>query len=225
MTVLKILFQLFAAIFPWPIKRILFNNFFGFSLHKNSRIGYSIILCKKLEMDELSRIGNFNFINKIDKIKLGKDAGIGSFNYVTGMPSKNKKFFKHVENRKCELIMGAHSGITSRHFIDCTCGIYLDEYTTIIGIRTQIFTHSIDIYNNRQDASKINIGKYCLVGTNCTLLPGSSLPDYSILSAHSLLNKTHVEPLTLYGGTPAIKIKELEQNEIKYFSRTKGNVD
>ena len=225
MIILKILCQILLFVFPWTIRKICLKNIFGFSLNKKTRIGYSLVLCKKLEMDELSRIGNFNFINKVDKIILGKDAGIGTFNYITGMPSGVRDYFKHVEDRKCELIMEAHSGITSRHFIDCTCGIYLGEFTTIIGIRSQIFTHSIDIHNNRQDAKKVVFGKYCLIGTNCTILPGSSLPDYSVLSANSLLNKQLQEQRMLYGGVPANKVKKLELDEIKYFSRSKGNVD
>lgn len=225
MKLVKIIIQVILWLFPWRVRRLCYNIFFKYSINKKTSIGYSIILCKELEMDELSRIGNFNFINKVDKIKLGVDAGIGTFNFITGMPTSIKSYFKHVHNRKCELIMDAHTGITSRHFIDCTGGIYLGEFTTIIGIRTQLFTHSIDIKMNRQDSNPVVFGKYCLVGTNCTILPGSSLPDYSVLSAHSLLNKSYSDSNFLYGGVPARNVKKLLISEVKYFTRAKGNVD
>ncbi len=105
---------------------------------------------------------------------LDEYATLGSLIYISGYPTSLSDHFNHIENRKCQLYIGRHSAITSRHFIDCTAGIKIGKYTTIAGIRTQILTHSIDLVKNRQDARPIEIGDYCFIGTNCVILPGPS---------------------------------------------------
>jgi acetyltransferase-like isoleucine patch superfamily enzyme len=53
------------------------------------------------------------------------------------------------------------------------------------------------------------------------VLGGSNLPDYSVLSACSLLNKSFDEPYMLYGGVPAKPIKSIPK-EAGYFTRQIG---
>ncbi|MCK4788938.1 MAG: hypothetical protein KAV87_34675, partial [Desulfobacteraceae bacterium] len=108
---------------------------------------------------------------------------------------------------------------TSRHFMDCNGGIYIGDFATVAGIRSQFLTHSIDVYKNRQHAESITIGKYCFVGTGCILLPGSTLPDYSILGAGAIWTKNFDEPGFLYAGNPAKKVKKLVLGEVPYFTR------
>jgi len=216
----KILLQLVIMPLPWSIRRFLLEKLFGFKIHKSAKIGKSIILTKFLEMHENSRIHNFVLCKKIDKLVMKEDSGIGNFNLLTGFSVDNLNVFKHVNNRKCELILGKSAGITSRHFIDCNGGVYIGDYTTIAGIRTQILTHSIDVYQSIQTAKPIHIGKYCFIGTSCILLPGTSIPDYSILAAGSVVTKKLLSSCTLYGGNPAKEIKKIDKNKTLYFKRT-----
>jgi acetyltransferase-like isoleucine patch superfamily enzyme len=216
--------QLLLFLFPWKIRRVLLNKLFSFKIDNTAHISFSIILAKKLVMYQYSEIGNFNFCNAIDILILEKNSIIANFNYITGYPSSLINHFSHVENRKCQLIIGEHSAITSRHFIDCTAGITIGNFTTMAGIRSQILTHSIDLEKNRQNASPVIIGSYCFIGTDCVLLMGSKLPDYCVLGAKSLLNKNFIETYCLYGGVPARKIKELTGSDIKYFQRKTGFV-
>lgn len=222
---LAILLQILFFIFPWEIRRLLLNKLFGFKIDRTAHISFSIILAKELVMGQYSKIGNFNICNSIDRLVLDHCASLGSFIYITGYSSLLRKHFGHIINRKCELIIGSHSAITSRHFIDCTAGISVGDFTTVAGIRSQILTHSIDLENNRQNSKPVTIGSYCFIGTNCVLLMGSKLPDYSVLGANSLLNVYLRESYYLYGGVPAKKIKVLLENNIKYFHRTTGFVD
>jgi acetyltransferase-like isoleucine patch superfamily enzyme len=152
-------------------------------------------------------------------------ARIGSLNYITGYPGHLTDFFGHINNRKCELYIGTHSAITSRHFVDCTCGIQIGSFTTIAGIRSQFLTHSIDLVENRQSGDSIKVGDYCFIGTNCVFLPGSQMPSFSILGAKSVLNKALTEGSCLYGGVPVKKIKEVNKGEIAYFQRKVGSVN
>jgi acetyltransferase-like isoleucine patch superfamily enzyme len=217
--------QILFLIFPWTVRRLLLTKLFGFKIHRTARISLSIVLAKELVMSEYSKIGNFNICNSIDCLDLHPYASLGSFIYITGYPSGLKKHFSHIENRKCELIIGSHSAITSRHFIDCTAGVTVGNFTTVAGIRSQILTHSIDLEKNRQNANSVKIGSYCFIGTDCVFLIGSNLPDYSILGAKSLLNTHLSESYYLYGGVPARKIKKLSDVNLKYFQRTTGFVD
>src|SRR5207245_5527131 len=84
-----------------------------------------------------------------------------------------------------QLIVGDHAAITHRHLIDCTDSITIGRFTTVAGHRSQFLTHGIDFEDCVQKAKPIEIGQYCHIGTSCILLPGSRLPDYSMLGAAS----------------------------------------
>ena len=119
--------------------------------------------------------------------------------------------------------MGSHAAITTRHYIDCTNSVTVGEFSTVAGARSQLLTHSIDLQESRQSSKPINIGKYCFIGTACIVLGGSSLPDYSVLGASSMMNKSFSEAYFLYAGNPAKAVKELSK-DMAYFRRPSGFV-
>jgi acetyltransferase-like isoleucine patch superfamily enzyme len=84
-------------------------------------------------------------------------------------------------------------------------------------------THSIDIVQNRQRSSPITIGNYCFIGTDCVLLGGSTIPDFCVVGAKSLVNKSFTETHQLYGGIPARPLEKLSP-DCGYFRRTEGFV-
>jgi acetyltransferase-like isoleucine patch superfamily enzyme len=53
----------------------------------------------------------------------------------------------------------------------------------------------------------IKIGNGCWITSNCTIAMNSNLPDGSVLSANSFLNKKFETPNAIYGGVPANFIK------------------
>jgi len=213
----------FSVMLPWPLKRSLLEKQFGYSIHPSSHIGFCWIFPKRLVMEEHSRIGHFTLCKNIDLLHLGAHAIIGPLNWITGFPSGPSRHFAHQTDRRPELVVETHAGISSRHLIDCTARIRIGAFATLGGFRSQLVTHSIDLEASRQSAEPIDIGEYCFVGTNCVILGGSSLPHHSVLGAQSLLNKKWDEPYRLYGGVPAKPIKDLSP-EMEYFRRTKGFV-
>jgi acetyltransferase-like isoleucine patch superfamily enzyme len=211
-------------LFPWPIRRILLNKWFGYEISSSAYIGYSWIFPEKLVMKEKSFISHFNVAVHLDKIVLSEYSSIGRSNWITGFSSKIiSKHFEHILNRKSELRIGAHSAITKNHHIDCTSPIEIGSYCTIAGYYSQLLTHSIDLAENRQHSAPIMIGDYTFIGTNSVILGGSILPSYSILAAKSLLNKSFLEEWTVYGGVPANFIKKINKDN-KYFYRSTGFV-
>ncbi len=222
---MKKILSILVVILPWKIKRLIYVKIFKYEIHPTAKIGFSIIYPKKLVMKEKATINNFTFCKNIDLLEIGEKSGIGTFNWITGFPSNNSEtgHFSYDKNRFPALIIGEHSGISSRHLIDCTNTIRIGSFTTIAGTRSQFLTHSVNIYNSRQESLPITIGDYCFISTNVICLSGCELPDYSIVSALSLCNKKYHENYTLYGGVPLKPIKKLEKN-IKYFTREVGYI-
>jgi len=221
---MKRLLSLLSIFLPWPVRRAILRGFFGYEISDTSRIGLSWVCPKKLVMKPGARIGSLTMVKSIDLLRMEDESFIGNLNWITGFPSGSEKHFAHQTDRRPELILAPHSAITNRHIVDCTASVHIGAFTTFAGFASQLLTHSINLETNRQEAYPITIGAYCFVGTNCVLLGGSALPDYSVLGAKSLLNRAYLETCTLYGGVPAKPIKTLPPTT-PYFTRKTGFVD
>jgi len=219
----KKILMLLSLFLPWKIRRLFLERQFGYKIHPTCRIGFSCIFPLRLIMEAGSRIEHLTVCKNIDLLHLKSHASIGRANWITGFPPGSSHHFAKEKDRRPELIVGEHAAITHRHFIDCTNSVVIGKFTTMAGFQSQIVTHSIDIEKNRQASSPVRIGDYCFIGTNCVLLGGSALPDYSVLGAKSLLNKGFTESHQLYGGVPAEPIKKLSP-DCQYFQRSEGFV-
>jgi acetyltransferase-like isoleucine patch superfamily enzyme len=220
---MKTLLRFLSFLLPWGLRRSFLEKQFGYSIHPTCRIGLAWIFPRRLVMEEGSRIGHLNVCKSIDLFHLGAHAIVGQLNWITGFPSGSSRHFAHQADRRPELILERHAGISSRHLIDCTARVRIGAFATIAGFRSQLLTHTIDLAAGRQTAEPIDIGEYCFTGTNSVMLGGSALPHHSVLGAQSLLNKKWEEPYRLYAGVPAKPIKELS-SEMEYFRRTEGFV-
>ena len=216
--------KLISIILPWKLRRIFLNKFFRYEIHPTARIGLAWVFPAKLKMGAFSRIDHFTTAIHLDTIVLGDNSKIGRGNWITGFPSKtSSQHFVHQPERKADLIIGSSSAITKNHHIDCTNTITIGNFSTIAGYHSQLLTHSIDVYTNRQDSSPITIGDYTFVGTNVVILGGAVLPAHAVLGAKSLLNKSFIVEYMLYGGVPAKPLTPISR-EAKYFDRTTGFV-
>jgi acetyltransferase-like isoleucine patch superfamily enzyme len=215
--------KILAMLLPWEFRRKFLEQQFGYSIHPSSYIGLAWIFPQRLVMEENARIGHFTVAKGLDLLHVGAHAVIGQLNWITGFPTGHARHFAHQPERRPELIVEQHAGISSRHFIDCTARIRIGAYTTVAGFRSQLITHSIDLAAARQSAEPIEIGEYCFLGTDSVVLGGSSLPHHSVLGAKSLLNKKWEMPFHLYAGVPAKPVKELPQ-DLGYFQRKEGFV-
>lgn len=212
-----------SLLLPWSLRRRFLERQFGYSLHPTSRIGLAWIFPKRLVMEENARIGHLTLCKGADLLHVGANAIIGQLNWITGFPSGHARHFAHQPERRPELILEPHAGISSRHFIDCTARVRIGAFSTLAGFRSQLITHSIDLEAGRQSSEPIEIGEYCFLGTEAVVLGGSSLPHHCVLGAKSLLNKKWEMPFHLYGGVPAKPLKQLPE-ELAYFQRKEGFV-
>lgn len=220
---MKALFRLLIVMSPWRLRRHLLQRLFGYRLHPGSHIGLAWIFPRQLVMERGARIGHLTVAKGMDLLTVGEEASIGRLNWISAYPTGDSKHFTHLAQRRAELYVAAHAAITHRHIIDCTERVSIGRFSTFAGFRSQILTHSIDLVACRQDASPVSIGDYCFVGTACTLLGGSALPDYSVLGANALLNKAQHETYRLYAGVPASAVAKLDPG-MKYFTRPTGFV-
>ncbi len=220
---MKRLLAALLLLLPWRLRRLALSKIFGYKIHPTARIGLSLVCPEHLEMDAGAFIGNLTVCKGISLLKMGERSIIANLNWISGFPESDRTFFSGDAGRRPELILGAEAAVTNRHFIDCTNSVQIGKFSTFAGARSQILTHSIDLYECRQSSKPIVIGEYCFVGTGCILLGGSMLPDYSVLGANSLLNKHYSEPYFLYAGNPARAIKPLPK-EMAYFKRLTGFV-
>lgn len=90
------------------------------------------------------------------------------------------------------------------------------EPQAIVGSRSIVITgfHPIEpdgerILGREGTTSTIRIGKGCSVSTNCTVLPGVTVGEMSLVAAGAVVAKD-VAPYTLVGGCPAKFIKNLK---------------
>jgi acetyltransferase-like isoleucine patch superfamily enzyme len=220
---MKKLLYLIAFLLPWPLRRRILRLAFGYLIHPTSHIGFAWVMPERLIMEPYSKIGALTVCKGLKFLHLKRNSIIGRANWITGFPAGSQTHFAHQHDRHPELILGEHSAITNRHLIDCTNRVRIGAFTTFAGFRSQILTHSIDLEKCRQSSAPIVIGDYSFVGTDCVLLGGSVLPDYSVLGAKSLLNKQFSEPRWLYAGNPARPLKRLPEN-LGYFQRKVGVV-
>jgi acetyltransferase-like isoleucine patch superfamily enzyme len=212
-----------AMLLPWNLRRTFLEKQFGFQIHPTARIGLAWIFPTRLVMEEGASIGDLTVAKNLDLLHLKTRATIGRGNWITGFPLGNSPHFASETDRRPELILGEHSAITNRHLLDCTSSITIGAFTTVAGFQSQFISHTIDIRLNRQTSRPIRVGNYCFIGTNCVVLGGAALPDYSVLGAKSLLNKAHTQTHRLYGGVPARELQTLPA-DCGYFTRREGFV-
>lgn len=90
------------------------------------------------------------------------------------------------------------------------------EEEAIVGSRSIVVTgfHPVTpdgkrILSREGTSSTVRIGRGCSVSTNCTVLPGITVGEMSIVAAGATVAK-NVEPYTLVGGCPAKFIRNLK---------------
>lgn len=216
---IKILMQFLVIFLPWKIRRYILNRFWGYHIHPTARIGLSYIYPKHLTMEEGAYIGHLNVAIHLELIYMEKDCTICQRNWITGFPLENKTKFQNFPNRKPFLLMKKDSAITKQHIIDCTDMVTIGEFTSIAGYSTQILSHSTSLQMNDGGCEPISIGHHCFIGTRSVILPGSVLPNHSVLGAGAVLKKKFSEEYVLYGGVPARYIKQMDKS-YAFFSRT-----
>jgi acetyltransferase-like isoleucine patch superfamily enzyme len=208
---------------PWALRRWLLEGLFGFRIHPTARVGFSLLLAERVEMEEGSIIGSLTMIKGMSDLTVAPRGHIGNLNWITGLPPNDPSFFRDEPDRISALVVGEDAAITNRHLLDCTNRITIGRFATIAGFRSQFLTHGIDIGPNCQSSLPIEIGDYCFTGTGVIVLKGAMLGPRCVLGAGSMLRGQYLEEYKLISGNPAKPIRDLDPAS-SYFHRTQAKV-
>lgn len=77
----------------------------------------------------------------------------------------------------------------------------------IISANHDLYDNSKHIYGN------IEIGNYCWIGMNATILPDIKLGDFTIVAAGAVVTKSFEDGYCVIGGNPARILKNLEKEK------------
>lgn len=194
---------------------MLLNSFPGFDLHKTARVA-PIILDNVaiINMGARSRIGPFNVLRDVTELGLGDDSSIGQWNWISAAVPLVEA------GGDGSLSLGAHSALTSRHYLDCSGGISVGHHTTLAGVRSTLLTHGIDWREAVQVPHGISIGSYCILSSNCALAPGTEIPDGVVIGMGSTVSGKNGTGQSLWLSPRAAPVKLDIQGD--YFNRSQG---
>lgn len=220
----KIAIQIVCFVLPWKMRRWILNAVLGFSINPEAYVGLSLILADECVIAAKAFIGHFNYVGKLDTIRMEEDALIGHFNWIGGLSTRlNSPYFSKKANRRSELIMAECSLLMNRHYIDCTDRIEFEPYSALAGVRTQLMTHGVNPISGRQSCSPITIGAYTMIGTGVIILMGVRIPDHCVVSAGSVISHIGPQSYSLIGGNPAVHLRVIPETA-KIFTRKGRNV-
>jgi acetyltransferase-like isoleucine patch superfamily enzyme len=99
-------------------------------------------------------------------------------------------------------------------YIQGTGKIIIGDYTQI-SCNVGIISANHDLYDNRKHPcpGRINIGEYCWIGMNATILPNVNLGDFTIVGAGSVVTHSFPDGYCVIAGNPAKIIKTLDKNK------------
>lgn len=111
------------------------------------------------------------------------------------------------------LVVGENCHIGKNCFLDLRDNIII-EHNVVIAMNNTFITHLDmnnselkNIYPATQGSVVIKNGAY--IGANCTLLMSITIGSKAIIGANSLVTKD-VDEKTIYAGSPAVKIKNID---------------
>jgi acetyltransferase-like isoleucine patch superfamily enzyme len=214
------LLALLAVPLPWRLKRFVYR-LLGHDLHPDARIGLSLVLVDRLEMEAGAHIDHFNLIRHCELVRLEADAVIGSFNFINGI-GPDSRFLAGAE-RHPSLLLDEGAAVTFGHFIDTSDEVHFGRFSGLGGWGSQILTHSVVPDTASHESHPVSFGDYSLCATSVIVLPGGSLPDRSVLAANSVLSGPRDEEYTLYAGTPAKAIRTYP-TDTAWFTRTVAEI-
>jgi len=198
------------CLLPSPLACI-FLRFLGHEVGKSVRIGFSLLFvkqlhlkcnskigsgcifnCEKIKLKNCAYIGRLNIFNGPFSLILCKDAGIGNGNKITCGPKGM------VTNGRSFLYLGKLSKITSDHRIDLTRSVYLGDFTTIAGTRTEVWTHGYVHEPTGSGRYRIDgpvfLGSNVYIGSRALIMSGVKIETGIHVGAGAVISKSLSKP-------------------------------
>lgn len=188
----------------------------GWTIGGGVHIGPCLVLnVDRVDIGDGAGIGALNVVKDLAAFTLQEYAVLGHWNWVTAARPLREAGAPGV------LHLGAHSAVTSRHYVDCSGGIRVGTHTTIAGVRSTLVTHGISWRSNAQTFRPIEIGDYCLISSNVQVSPGTVVGSKIVVGMGATIAGRIVDP-GLYIQSRATLVKSDLEGE--YFRREQGHV-
>ena len=142
-----------------------------------------IIKPESFEIDDFSQVDDFVFLNSGLQTKIGKFVHISSFCSIIG----GGKF-----------TIGDFSGLSAGCRIITGSDDFKGSYLSNPCVPSK--------YKNVQ-LGEVHIGRHCILGSNCVVLPDVSIPDGVTVGAGSIISK-NLDPWGIYVGYNPKKVGE-----------------
>ncbi|WP_229051885.1 hypothetical protein [Aeromicrobium sp. Leaf350] len=194
---------------PGRVRRAFARRVLGWDIHPTAHLGRSkFIDVGHVSMGPGAVIGPRNTFRGLDEVVLGSHAVIAEANKISGVRS-GSAMFPHLTDRRPSLVLGDHAEMMLDHTIDCCDLVELEHHALLAGFQTVILTHSISIVEDTWISRPVRVGHHSIVMSGCTLLNGVVVAPQSAVSAGSVISRDLTEPLGLYHGNPAVKVRDL----------------
>jgi len=118
----------------------------------------------------------------------------------------------YILNRNGRFLLGDNSHLGSFCYVNVNYGAVMIGADVAIGPGTKLFAYSNHYRQGMKVTQEkitqdIDIGNNVLIGSNCTILPGTVIPDNVIIGAGSVV-KGELETNAIYAGSPCRKIRD-----------------
>ncbi len=202
---MKLICVFLVGILPPSLFKNIALRLLGFRIGLKTRIGISILWnLNSIELEDSSKVGNFNVVRNLKKFKLGSSSSIGNFNWITSN-------VEDIDRTTASLIMGRESVITSRHYIDCAGGVELKENSGLLGVRSTVMTHGVDPKYKLQKYHVLEIGRRTLIGSNSVIVPNTIIPEDCYFGMGSLIAGGSYQPGGVYLNSKATLYRKNEE--------------
>lgn len=145
--------------------------------------------------EENIRVGAHSRIDGLVKIEGGEGVTIGEHVHIAS--------FCHIGAGGGEVVFGEHSTCSSRVVI-CS-GVPDIRYLHVSAADPLEYQHPVHM--------RTVIGAYAVVFAGAVVYPGVTIGDGALIGAGSVVTKD-VPPWTVYGGVPAVKLRDRPLNEL-----------
>jgi acetyltransferase-like isoleucine patch superfamily enzyme len=214
----KKLLMVFITLAPASrIKNFLLAHALGWEVGSESVVHPILVLgVGEVRIGRRVRIGPGNVIRDLTEWRMDDNSRLGQWNWISASRPLIQAGGAGV------LHIGKHSAVTSRHYFDCSGGLRIGQYSTVAGVRSTALTHGIDWKASKQTTRGITIGDHCLISSNVSLPPGSTISDRTVVGMGTTVGMKAGDGPGLWIGPRATRTKNTLEGA--YFERTEGYV-
>ena len=201
------------------LKILLMRRILGWEVHGSARIGPCLFRgVGKVTVRKNASIAGLCVFLHVGHLEIGEGAIMGYWNWLGAAPTlRSPALDARTTGEAAHFKLGDYAAITSRHYVDCSGGVEIGRFSVIAGVRSTILTHQVDTVRSQQILRAVQVGEYCLVGSNVQIVPGASIADRSVIAMGSVVVGILESAACLYGGVPARRIKQMDGGA--YFER------